>query len=212
MLYYYYHLTNLLKYIITQVPHQQVPDTTAGEDNANCSKFVWIGDMYSGPGVAKCDDQCSVELPLSTSPLRELLVQLKATMQHNFIPCILTMASGILVLHYRLLQNKLTFCPVPLAFGSSGTGKTTALKCALGMLGVASNRLYCDVTKEKIIDLCCSSGVPLGVDDPQSKGNISNLIISLYNGAGVGTVSRGNQELKTSCIITANFTTLDQQK
>ena len=103
-----------------------------------------------------------------------------------------------------MLQNKLT--------GSSGTGKTTALKCTLGMLGIASSRLYCDVTKEKIVDLCCQSGMPLGVDDPRSKGNISNLLITLYNEAGFGTVSRGKQDLKSSCIITANFTTLDQQK
>ena len=168
--------------------------------------------MFSGAGVAKSQDQCSIELPLSTDSLCELVSQLKSSMQHNFFPCILTMASGIIVLHYRLFQKKLTFCPVPLAFGSSGTGKTTALKCTLGMLGIASNRLYCDVTKEKIVDLCCQSGMPLGVDDPRSKGNISNLLITLYNGAGVGTVSRGKQDLKSSCIITANFTTLDQQK
>ena len=34
------------------------------------------------------------------------------------------------------MQNKLTFCPIPLDFGPSGTGKTTALKCALGTLGL----------------------------------------------------------------------------
>lgn len=120
--------------------------------------------------------------------------------------------SGIMVLHYQLMQKRVSFCPIPLAFGSSGTGKTTALRCALGMMGIVSTRLYCSITKEKIVDLCCSSGIPLGVDDPQSKGDISNLIIKLYNGAGVGLLSRGERELKTSCIIASNFTTLDQQK
>ena len=168
--------------------------------------------MYSGPGIAHSEHQCAIELPLSTDPLYELVSHLKGSMQHNFIPCILTMASGIIILHYRALQKKLTFCPVPLAFGFSGTGRTTALKCTLGMLGVYPTRFYCDVTKEKIVELCCTCGVPLGVDDSRSKSNISNLIVTLYNGAGVGTVSRGKQVLKTSCIITANFTTLDQQK
>lgn len=104
--------------------------------------------------------------------------------------------SGIMVLHYQLMQKRVSFCPIPLAFGSSGTGKTTALRCALGMMGIVSKRLYCSITKEKIVDLCCSSGIPLGVDDPQSKGDISNLIIKLYNGAGVGLLSRGERELK----------------
>ena len=80
------------------------------------------------------------------------------------------------------------------------------------MMGIADTRLYCSITKEKIVDLCCSSSVPLGLDDPKSKGDISDLIITLYNGASVGTLTRGERELKTSCIIASNFTTKDQQK
>ena len=110
------------------------------------------------------------------------------------------------------MQKKLTFCPIPLAFGPSGTGKTTALRCALGMMGISESRFASSITKEKIIDLCCESSVPLGVDDPYSKGDISNLIIALYNGASVGTLVRGEKQLKRSCIIASNFTTIDQQK
>ena len=58
---------------------------------------------------------------------------------------------------------------VPLAFGPSGTGKTTLFLCALSLFGGTANRSYSMVTKEKIIDLCRTYGVPLGVDDPQSK-------------------------------------------
>ena len=72
--------------------------------------------------------------------------------------------------------------------------------------------MYCSIMKEKIIDLCCNSSMPLGVDDPRSQGDISYLIITLYNGAGVGTICRGEKDLKTSCIIASNFTTIDQQK
>ena len=122
------------------------------------------------------------------------------------------LTSGILVLHYQLFQKRLTFCPVPLAFGPSGTGKTTALRCAMGMLGVSDTRMYCSITKEKIIDLCCQSTLPVAVDDPKSRGEISNLIVALYNGANVGTLTRGEKELLTTCIIAANFTTIEQQK
>ena len=67
------------------------------------------------------------------------------------------------------------------------------------LLGIANSHMYCSITKEKIIDLCCNSSMPLGVDDPRSQGDISNLIITLYDGAGVGTIA-------------SNFTTIDQQK
>lgn len=66
------------------------------------------------------------------------------------------------------MRKKMKFCPVPLAFGPSGTGKTTSLLCALSLFGGTANRFYSMVTKEKIIDLGCTCGVPFGVDDPQS--------------------------------------------
>ena len=110
------------------------------------------------------------------------------------------------------MQEKLTNCPIPLAFGPSGTGKTTALRCALGMLGISETRMYCSITKEKFFDLCCESCMPLGVDDPKSKGEISNLMVALWGGSRVGTMSRGEKQLLTSCMIAANFTPLEQQK
>lgn len=147
--------------------------------------------MYNGLGSANAEESCSVELPLTIDQLCELMCQLSDTHSSTtfFRVFLYTMAVSFIVLHYRMMQERLSFYPIPIAFGSSGTAKSTALKVALGILGIISNRFYCSITKEKIIDLCCSSGVHLGVDDPQSKGDISNLMIPLYNGAGVGTVS-----------------------
>ena len=50
--------------------------------------------MYSGPGIAKARNECAIELPLSTDPLCKLVDHVFATMEHNFFPCILSMASG----------------------------------------------------------------------------------------------------------------------
>ena len=135
---------------------------------------------------------------MMTDPLCELIFQLKDTMQHNFVPCLLTMASSIIVLHYPLMQEKLSFCPILISFRLSGTGKSTALRMSLGMLGIVSNCFYCSFTKEKIIDLCCTSDVPLGVDDPQSKGDISTVMIAVYNGAGIGTMCLTNLSKRSS--------------
>ena len=104
------------------------------------------------------------------------------------------------------------FCPIPLAFGESGTGKTTALLCGLSLLGIQDNRFYSKVTKEKILQLLCDSGVPLGVDDPQSRSDINRLLIDLFNGAKNGPLSHGEKKPQSTCVIAANFTTLDQQR
>ena len=34
------------------------------------------------------------------------------------------------------------FCPVPIAFGESGTGKTTALQCGMAMLAGLTDRFH----------------------------------------------------------------------
>jgi len=128
------------------------------------------------------------------------------------MPAVMTISSVILALHYQSMLKKLKFCPIPLAFGESGTGKTTALLCGLGLLGMQDFRFYSKVTKEKILQLLCSSGVPLGVDDPQSKGDISRLLIDLFNGAKSGTMTHGDKKPASTCVIAANFTTIDQQR
>ena len=176
------------------------------------SHFVWISDFYKGPGIPSNTEQCSIELPLSTDPLKAMMSTLFTFMGHNFMPTVLTMSSVILTLHYQTMLKKLKFCPVPLAFGNSGTGKTTALLCGLSLLGIHETRYYSKVTKEKMLNLVCTSGVPLGVDDPQSRSDISRLLIDLFNGAKSGTMGQGEKKPQSTCVITANFTTLDQQR
>ena len=93
----------------------------------------------------------------------------------------------------------------------SGTDKTTALFCGLSLLDIQDTRFFSKVTKEKILQLVSRSGIPLGVDDPQSKSEISRLIIDLFNGAKSGTIAHGERRPQSTCVIAANFTTLDQQ-
>ena len=57
-------------------------------------KHVWIGDIFEGTGsrVAADTQQCAIQFPLSTEPLKHLLLALRDGMQHNFFPSVLTMA------------------------------------------------------------------------------------------------------------------------
>ena len=56
------------------------------------SRYVWIGNMYKGVGVASTSLQCKVELPLTAVPLMVLFDTLRSSMQHNYIPCLLVIA------------------------------------------------------------------------------------------------------------------------
>ena len=174
--------------------------------------YIWLGDIFCGPGVASACDACTIELPLTTDPLCSSVEQLNNHMQHNCMPCMMTIASTVLALHYQTLLKKLKFCPVPLAFVNSGTGKTTAMLCGLSLLGAQESRFFSKLTKEKILSMCSMSGIPLGVDDPQSKNDISRLIIDLHNGAKSATMAHGEKKPSSTCIISANFTTVDQQR
>ena len=176
------------------------------------SKYIWIGHVFSGQGVACDGDQCTIELPLTTDPLCTLMESLRVYCKHNFMPCVLTMASAIFTLHYEAMLKKLKSCPVPLAFGESGTGKTTSLLSGLALFGAQNTHFYSKITKEKVLALCSTSGIPLGIDDPQSKGDISRLIIDLFNGARSATMTRGDRKPISTCIIASNFTTIEQQR
>ena len=138
-------------------------------------KYICIGDLYTGQGVAQQSEECIIEMPLSTDPLCTLVQSLKVHFEHNFIPCILTMASSVIALHYQSFVKKFKSCPVPIAFGESGTGKTTALWSGLSLLGAHKNSFFSKISKEKALQLCCMSNIPIGIDDPQSSPDHRSL-------------------------------------
>ena len=80
----------------------------------------------------------------------------------------MTMAAGIISLHYQTMLKQLQNCPIPLVFGASGTGKTTALQCALSLYGAQDMHFYSNITAENILQICANTGIHVGVDDPQS--------------------------------------------
>ncbi len=177
----------------------------------NTSQYVWISHLYEGAGIAKATDASVIELPLSTEPLKRMFELLKLTVQHNFMPALLLLGSCAMSLHYKTILAKFLFCPVPIAFGDSGTGKTTALRCGLAMLASFPRRFYSKCSLEKYTDLCSKGTFPIAIDDPRSISVISELTISLYNGAKGSTMKRGDSKPSCMAVISANFTT-DQQE
>ena len=48
----------------------------------------------------------------------------------------MTFGASVLVFHYKALLDRLKYCLVPLIYSlSSGTGKTTALRCGMALFG-----------------------------------------------------------------------------
>jgi hypothetical protein len=181
-------------------------------DVDDCS-YLWIGDLYDGPKIAPADSACHVELPLTGSHLSELLTWAKCNMAHNFIPTVLLTASSVMAMHFPLLIDLFHFCPIPLAYSvSSATGKTTALTMALSVVCAYPARFLCKASFEKYMELCCTSYLPLGVDDPKSQSVISDLAVSLFNGAKQATIRRGEMQPRSMAVISANFTTRPQEK
>ena len=96
-----------LKYAVAHVGVQEDETWVVGENGCISSKgksipieesrYIWISNVYNGLGVAAEAQQCKIELPLTSDPLRNLLGILRETSQHNFFPSLLLIA-GILIL------------------------------------------------------------------------------------------------------------------
>lgn len=82
-----------------------------------------------------------VTVPLNTYSLHRAVQLLRAIMKHNFIPSLLVVAGGVLALHYSTIIES-SGCPVIVANGPAQTGKTTAIKVALSLMGMLF-RLKC---------------------------------------------------------------------
>lgn len=117
-----------------------------------------------------------------------------------------------MALHYQTFITKAKNCPVTLAYGSSGTGKTTAVCCGLGLFGADEFRFFHQVSPAKAFELCSTTSIPLGYDDPDTKHGFSSLIIDLYHGMKKGTMKGGEKKPTSTVLISSNLPPIDQQR
>ena len=92
--------------------------------------------------------------------------------------------------------------------GPNGKGKTTALLSELSLFGGQKKPFYSRGTKESFVSILARQTVPIGLDDPQSVKNISELlkIIDLFRGAKNTSVKRGASKPLGTVLTSANFT------
>ena len=109
--------------------------------------------------------------------------------------------------HYQRTVQGLNYS-VTVAHGPSGKGKTTALLSELSLFGGQEKPFYSRGTKESFVSILARQTVPIGLDDPQSVKNISELlkIIDLFRGAKNTSVKRGASKPLGTVLTSANFT------
>ena len=110
-----------------------------------------------------------------------------------------------MILHYTQFIECLTNCPIPVGFGRSGTGKTNALRCGLGLLGAHDFRFYHHLSPAKALQLCSITNIPLGLDDPDSKSSFSSLLVDFFNNAKKSTMCSGDVKPISSIVVSTNY-------
>ena len=104
----------------------------------NTSPYIWLnkGTLGEVGSVATNELLPTIHTPLSIDVLSRFLNVLEVVMKHNFFSAVLVVAGGVLSLHYSTIVKEHVGCPIVVAFGTSETGKTTALTAALSLTGM----------------------------------------------------------------------------
>ena len=80
----------------------------------------------------------AAKVPLRLSPqavFTNTLTTLKEAVDNNFIVAFFVIASAAMGMHYEAIINTYGMCPTAVAIGPKNTGKSTAARTALALLG-----------------------------------------------------------------------------
>lgn len=84
--------------------------------------------------------------------------------------------------HSRGVIKKHMGCPITVATGPSGTGKTTSIMAALSLFGITT--VFSKGTNAGMLERAARSTIPFGIDDPaKSMSNnldLGELCVDLY--------------------------------
>jgi hypothetical protein len=105
--------------------------------------------------------------------------------------------------HYEYNLDKYQQCPTPLAVGPKGTGKTTASKVFLSIVGLQRKNLVGKMTEVEAATHCSKSSFPYVYDDPDNVAEVKRLINSTFNGQ-LRVTSKECHAPRTGCMFTIN--------
>lgn len=106
-------------------------------------------------------------------------------------------------MHYHYCQINFQQCPAPIAVGPKGTGKTTAGKAFLSLVGHERKHLARKLTEIEAIEHCAKSSFPYVYDDPDNVAEVKSLLNNNFNGQ-VRATTRGTSIPRTNCMFAVN--------
>ena len=179
---------------------------------ASQTPFFFLADMnIENRFLPSASLAPNVPRPLSTHTLGTLLKTLRASLKHNFIAAVLVMAGCLMSFHYQYILDKFEGCPVIVAYGNSGTGKTTSLKVGLALFGNCRRAIVRRATAAYIRDRCSLSTIPFGIDDPSVPREVGEMLVDLFNGATSATCSHSFNPVGIP-VVTANFSMAERER
>jgi len=121
--------------------------------------YIWLKNITtsgnaSGKEISLEAISCDISQPISTMFFPQILGNLQACLQYNYLSAILLMGAGIMCFHYRKLIELLRFCPQVLAVGLPPQGKAFHYKLLYHYLEQTTAKIY-TILAQKLI--ACSA-------------------------------------------------------
>lgn len=179
---------------------------------ASHSEYIWLGGMVSGRALANVapstDAAC---VPMHSPPLdafETTLKSLKTAVDNNYLPAFFVIASAGMALHYELVMEKYGMCPTPVAIGFKNTGKSTAARTSLALLGTPQFFIR-DFSSAQTSLLSSRKTFPTVFDDPDDLSKVKTFIDNTFN-AGARATSRSVRVSRSTAVITLNLDRISQ--
>ena len=187
-------------------------DTSGKQIPTDMSEYIWLGSMIGNrrnlSNVAPPSDAAMI--PMKEQPkvaLDRTLTSLKEAVDNNFVSAFILIASAGMSMHYESILEKYGMCPTPVGVGRKNTGKSTAAKTALALIGTPQFFVR-EFTSVQTATMNSRKTFPTVFDDPTDIPKVKAMIDNSFN-AGARSTSRNTSVSRCVGIITIN---LDRMK
>ncbi|XP_022810544.1 uncharacterized protein LOC111347576 [Stylophora pistillata] len=123
--------------------------------------------------------------------------------KNNFPQVLMVHAASAIASNYELVVQEFDGCSIPVLKGCPVSGKTTAMKAALSVLG-KKNDCISEATSKFIETKQGISTIPFGWDDCSCVKTLKNMAVNSYNACGSANV-RKTYIPRTVPLVTTNL-------
>ena len=110
-----------------------------------------------------------IKLPLSTSALKDAILDHEPCLNHNYVQDSLVIAGGMMSFYYRPVVSLFGGCSLTMATGLPAKGKTSAVKAFLGAISSTRSNMSITSINQALWEKAPFYFVPFGIDDPSDK-------------------------------------------